>query len=43
MFRWMLFFFVILGGIVAFVAFVLGMPIPGLTQSGYQPSSPFSP
>lgn len=43
MFRWMLFFFLILGGIVAFVAFVLGVPIPGLTPSGYQPSSPFSP
>jgi hypothetical protein len=43
MFRWLLFFFLILGGIVAFVFFVLGVPIPFLTQSGYQPSSPFSP
>ena len=43
MLRWMVFFFLILGGIVAFVAFVLGVPIPGLSQSGYQPSSPFNP
>ena len=43
MFRWMVFFFLILGAILAFVAFVLGMPIPGLTQSGYQPNGPFNP
>ncbi len=41
MFRYLLFFFLILGGIVAFVAFVLGIPIPGFEQ--YQPSSPFAP
>jgi hypothetical protein len=43
MFRWMVFFFLILGVIVAFVAYVLGMPIPGLSQSGYQPTNPFNP
>ncbi|HEY8678399.1 MAG TPA: hypothetical protein VIN39_07190 [Candidatus Dormibacteraeota bacterium] len=43
MFRWMVFFLLIVLGIVTFVAFVLGVPIPGLSQSGYQPSSPFSP
>ena len=44
MLRWMLFYLLILGGIVTFVAFVLGIPIPFLSsQSGYQPSSPFNP
>jgi hypothetical protein len=44
MFRWLLFFVVILAGILAFVCFVMGIPIPGLTQLGIQqPSSPFQP
>lgn len=43
MLRWMLFFFLILVAVVAFVAFVLGVPIPGLTESGYQPNGPFNP
>jgi hypothetical protein len=43
MLRWLLLYLLILMGIVSFVAFVMGVPIPGLSQSGYQPSSPFSP
>lgn len=42
--RWMLFFILILAGILAFVSFVMGVPIPGLTQLGIQqPASPFQP
>ena len=44
MFRWLLFFVLILAGILAFVSFVMGIPIPGLSEHGIQsPSSPFSP
>ena len=44
MFRWMLFFILILAGILAFVSYVMGIPIPGLTQLGIQqPSTPFQP
>lgn len=40
----MLFFFLIVVAIVGFVGFVLGVPIPGLTNSGYQPGGgPFNP
>jgi hypothetical protein len=41
MFRWMLFYFVIVLGIVAFVAFVLDIPIPGFPHSTYQPYQGF--
>ena len=41
MLRWLVLYLLIVVGIVAFVAFVLGVPIPGLTE--YQPSSPFQP
>jgi len=44
MFRWMLFFILILAGILAFVSYVMGIPIPGLSQLGIQqPSTPFQP
>ena len=44
MFRWLLFFVLIVAGILAFVSFVMGVPIPGLSQFGIQqPSSPFQP
>ena len=44
MFRWMLFFVLILAGILAFVTWVMGVPIPGLSQFGIQqPTSPFGP
>lgn len=43
MLRWMLFFFLIVVAIVGFVAFVLGVPIPGLSDSGYPPTGPFNP
>jgi len=44
MFRWMLFFILILAGILAFVSFVMGIPIPGLSQLGIQqPATPFQP
>jgi hypothetical protein len=43
-FRWLLFFVLIVAGILAFVSFVMGVPIPGLSQFGIQqPSSPFQP
>jgi len=43
-FRWLLFFVLILAGILAFVSFVMGIQIPGLSQFGIQqPSSPFEP
>jgi hypothetical protein len=41
MLRWLVFFCLILVVILAFVSFVLGVPIPGLEP--YTPSSPFSP
>jgi hypothetical protein len=41
MFRWMLFYFVIILGIVAFVAFVLDIPIPGFPHSTYHPYQSF--
>ncbi len=42
MFRWLLFFVLILAGILAFVSWVMGIPIPGLSQFGIQqPSSPW--
>jgi hypothetical protein len=37
----MLFYLLIVVGIVVFSAFVLGVPVPGLTQ--YTPSTPFQP
>ena len=44
MFRWLLFFVLILAAILAFVSFVMGIPIPGLAQFGIQqPSTPFQP
>ena len=44
MFRWLLFFVLIVGGILAFVCFVMGIPIPGLSQFGIQqPGLPFQP
>jgi hypothetical protein len=44
MFRWMLFLVLILAGILAFVTWVMGVPIPGLSQFGIQqPTSPFGP
>jgi hypothetical protein len=44
MFRWMVFFVVILAGILAFVTWVMGVPIPGLSQFGIQqPTSPWGP
>jgi len=43
-FRWLLFFVLILAAILAFVSFVMGIDIPGLSQFGIQqPSSPFQP
>jgi len=43
-FRWLLFFVLILAAILAFVSFVMGVDIPGLSQLGIQqPSSPFGP
>ncbi len=43
-FRWMVFFVMILAGILAFVTWVMGVPIPGLSQFGIQqPTSPFGP
>jgi hypothetical protein len=41
MLRWLILYLFILVVIVGFVAFVLGVPIPGLTP--YQPSTPFQP
>ena len=42
MFRWLVFFVLILAGILAFVSFVMGIPIPGLSEHGIQPpTSPF--
>jgi hypothetical protein len=44
MFRWLLFFVLIVAGILAFVSFVMGIPIPGLSQFGIQPpGTPFQP
>jgi ABC-type polysaccharide transport system permease subunit len=44
MFKWMLMFVFVLGVILAFVSFVMGVPIPGLDWIGVQqPSSPFQP
>jgi hypothetical protein len=44
MFRWLLFFVLIVGGILAFVSFVMGVPIPGLSQFGIQqPALPYQP
>jgi hypothetical protein len=44
MFRWLLFFVLILAGILAFVSWVMGIPIPGLSQFGVQqPMSPMQP
>ena len=44
MFRWMLFFVLILAGILAFVSWIMGVDIPGLSQFGIQqPTSPFRP
>jgi hypothetical protein len=44
MLRWLLFFVLVLAGILAFVSFVMGIPIPGMTQLGIQqPSTPFQP
>ena len=44
MFRWMVFFMLIVAGILAFVSFVMGIPIPGLSQFGIQqPGTPFQP
>jgi hypothetical protein len=44
MFRWLLFFVLIVAGILAFVSFVMGVPIPGLNQFGIQqPGTPFQP
>jgi hypothetical protein len=44
MFRWMVFFVLILAGILAFVSWVMGIDIPGLSQFGIQqPRSPFQP
>jgi hypothetical protein len=43
-FRWLLFFVLVLAAILAFVSFVMGIPIPGLSQFGIQqPSTPFQP
>jgi hypothetical protein len=43
-FKWLLFFVFVLAGILAFVSFVMGIPIPGLSEHGIQaPSSPFEP
>ena len=40
----MVFFVLILAGILAFVSFVMGVQIPGLSQFGIQqPASPFAP
>jgi hypothetical protein len=40
----MIFFVVVLMGIVAFVAWVMGVPIPGLSDTQYyQPNLPFQP
>jgi hypothetical protein len=42
MFRWMLFFVLVLAGILAFVSWVMGVDIPGFSQFGIQqPSSPW--
>jgi len=42
MLRWLLFFVLILAAILAFVSFVMGIPIPGLNQLGIQqPATPF--
>jgi hypothetical protein len=42
MLRWLLLYLLILVGILAFVSFVMGVPIPGLSQFGIQqPSTPF--
>jgi hypothetical protein len=38
--KWLLFFLLILGGILTFVLWVLGVPVPGLSPG---PDSPFSP
>jgi len=44
MLRWLLFFVLILAAILAFVSYVMGIPIPGLSQFGVQqPSTPFQP
>ena len=39
MFKWMVFFMLILAGILAFVSWVMGVPIPGF--SGFQ-QNPFN-
>jgi hypothetical protein len=41
MFRWMLFYILILVGIVAFLGFVLDIPIPGIPHTTYQPYQGF--
>ena len=44
MLRWLLFFVLILAAILAFVSFVMGIPIPGLSLLGIQqPATPFQP
>ena len=44
MFRWMVFFVLILAGILAFLTLVMVVTIPGLSQFGIQqPTSPFGP
>ncbi len=39
--KWILFYLLIVVAIVAFVASVMGIPIPGFNQTGFQGSSPF--
>jgi len=41
MFRWMLFYILIVLGIVALVAFLLDIPIPGIPHSTYRPYQGF--
>ncbi len=44
MFRWMLFFVVLLVGIVLVMALFLGIPVPGLTPYGqYTQYAPMQP
>jgi hypothetical protein len=43
LFRWIVFYLVIVLAIVAFVSFVLGVQIPGISPTPFQPSSPFQP
>ncbi|HYM97723.1 MAG TPA: hypothetical protein VET26_10495 [Candidatus Sulfotelmatobacter sp.] len=41
MLRWLLFFLLIVFGILVFVSFVMGVPVPFLNQ--FTPSTPFNP